>query len=194
MVDMAAKREVLIEYERAMARKLALDIFDRPRPQIWMILVPIFLVFFMQKVREYSSGLDDFVDNYMRPRLAALDHAAQLLTAGNNVQGDRMQEMLSQVPENARPLFVDWMDMLTEHYQSLLQADGDDAGTFIRAAYRTKTDYLLWCNALNRVENSYNLALMPDIAGEQEDVGCIVRRMHDSLVRLRRQEADTLYG
>lgn len=191
MSDTVAGKELLVTYERALARKLALEIFDRPRPQIWMILVPLFFVFFIQKIRQYSSGLEDFVDNYMRPRLAALDIAAASLSDRDGAE--RIEELARQVPENVRPLFVDWMTMLTDHYRELLQTGGADVGAMIRGAYRTRTDYLLWCNVLNRTENSYNLALMPAIDGEQDDVGSIISRMHDSLTRLRREDAEAVY-
>jgi hypothetical protein len=193
MTNPAQKKQCILDHERTLANKLAVRIFDKPKPPLWMIFVPIFFVFFAQKIRQYQSGLEDFVDNYLKARKLAMEAALECLENDSSPDVDAMLEKAGDVPEHARPEFSHWMHMLVDHYRTLLSGSGSTPEALVRSGYRTKTDYLLLCNALNKAENAFSLALMPDIEGDSQDIGKIIARINESAAALRREEADSIY-
>ena len=193
MTPSEQKKKCILDHENALANKLALRVFDKPKPPLWMIFVPIFFVFFAQKMQQYKGGLENFVDNYLKARRLAMETAAECLETGSSPDVDVMLQKAGDVPEHARSEFSHWMNLLVDHYRTLLESNGSTPEALIRSGYRTKTDYLLQCNALNKAENAFNLALMPDIEGDTQDVRKIITRMYENVTDLRRIETDAIY-
>lgn len=193
MMTPEQKKQILLDYERQFARNLAVRVLDKPKPPLWMIFVPVFFVFFAQKMKRYSSGTEDFVQNYVKPRDLALNAVLDAQEAGTAVDTPGLLVKAGAIPEGSRPLFLDWMNALTDHYRTLLEARGDTPQALIRSGYRSKTDYLLQCNILNRAENAFTESLMPGIEGDDGDIRSIVEKMNAHSTDLRRQEADTFF-
>jgi hypothetical protein len=187
------KKHILLDYERQFARNLAAHVLDKPKPPLWMIFVPVFFVFFAQKMKRYSGGFEDFVLNYVKPRSLALDAVAEAREAGTPVDASAILAKAGTIPERSHPLFLDWMNALTDHYGTLLDARGDTPQALIRSGYRSKTDYLLQCNVLNRAENAFSESLMPGIEGDDRDIRSIVEKMNAFVTDLRRKEADAIF-
>lgn len=190
---LARKKQIILDHEKQLAQNLALGVLDKPKPPLWMIFVPIFFVFFAQKMKQYSSGMEDFVENYLRPRRLALDAALEAIETGAPADPGRILERAGAIPEHAHPLFKEWMSGLTDHYRTLLEARGDTPEALVRSGYRTKTDFLLQCNVLNKAEHAFSLSLMPKIEGDSQDIRNIVEKMHAHVTELRRREADTAF-
>jgi len=184
-----ARKQAILSYETTMAQRLAKDVLDKPKPPLWMIFVPIFFVFFAQKMREYSGNLEDFVENYLKVRIMALDEAM----ADSPEAEQRLLEKAGGVPQHAQPLFLAWVSILVDHYKALLAARGETHESLVRTAYRNKTEYLLFCNALNKAENAFNIALLPDIHEEAQAVRQVIDKMHASVTELRRHSADLIF-
>jgi hypothetical protein len=194
MTTLEHKKHSILEYERTVANKLAVRVFDKPKPPLWMIFVPIFFVFFAQKMQQYKAGLEDFVTNFLKPRRLALEAALESREKGTPPDVNAILKRAGKIPEHARPLFLNWMELLVDHYRTLLDGNGSTAEGLIRTGYRTKTDYLLTCNAMNRAENAFSQALLPDIEGDSQDVGSIIARLNENVTDLRRSEADAIYS
>ena len=73
------------------------------------------------------------------------------------------------------------------------QARGEDLAAMIRHGYGSRTNYLLFCNSLNKAENVYNLALLPKMQGERDDLLYVIEKMHTCVTNLRRKEADRVF-
>jgi hypothetical protein len=194
MTTPVQKKQIILDYERQFARNLAVRVLDKPKPPLWMIFVPVFFVFFAQKMKRYSSGVEDFVQNYVKPRNLALDAVLDAQDAGTDVDAPGILAKAGAIPERSRPLFLDWMNALTDHYRTLFDARGDTPQALVRSGYRSKTDYLLQCNVLNRAESAFAESLMPGIDGDDRDIRSIVEKMNSCVTDLRRQEADTFFG
>jgi hypothetical protein len=194
MSDSADKQSLIMDHERKMAGDLALCVLEKPKPPLWMIFVPVFFVFFAQKMKQYSSAREDFVDNYLKPRRLALEAARSARETGTPLDVDALLEKAGNVPGNARALFVEWMRALAEHYGTLLDARGTTAQALIRSGYRTKTDYLLQCNVLNKAENAFSQSLVGNIEGDGQDIAGVVSRMNACVIDLRRREADAIFS
>lgn len=188
------KRQQILDHESKLANQLALQVLEKPKPPIWMIFVPIFFVFFVQKMNQYKSGLTEFVDNYLRSRRHALEAALEAEETGKPANVAELVEKAGNIPEQAKPLFASWMKILIDHYRLLLTSQGSNHATLVRAGYQNKTNYLLFCNCLNKAENAYNMALLPEMDGDNQDLSHIIKKIDICVTNLRRQDADTIFS
>lgn len=187
------KKQIILEFEKKFANKLAACVLDKPKPPLWMIFVPVFFVFFAQKMKQYSSGLGEFVQNYTKPRRLALEAVMDEKETGSPVDTARLLESAGAIPEQSRALFQDWMRVLTDHYRTLFEAHGGTPEALIRSGYRSKTDYLLQCNVLNKAESAFTESLMSRIEGDGQDIRNVVEKMKIAVTDLRRREADEIF-
>jgi hypothetical protein len=120
----------------------------------------------------------------------ALDAAFHALDSGAEPDIDRLA-LLSDVPDDIRPLQAGVLNLLIEHFLGLLRADGDDYDALVRSAYRDRTAYLLFLNRLNKTENEVYAALTPRLP--EEGVSNAVERVEHESERLRRREAERIF-
>jgi hypothetical protein len=193
-IDLAEKRQQILDSEREMARQLALQVFEKPVPPIWMIFIPIFFVFHGWKLKQYTAGLNTFVDNYLVSRRLALDASIEAEQTGEAVDLHSLLEHAGDIPGPARPLFLEWMGLLTTHYRSLLAARGPSHAALVRTCYHNKSNYLLFCNRLNHMEHAFNLAILPQIKGDATDLSDVIAKMNQGSTELRRQEGEAIFA
>ena len=194
MMPLIEKRLQLLNYEEGMARRLAGQVMDKPKPPIWMIFIPVFFVFFAMKLSDYKKGLADFVKNYLIARERALDLACESIEEEKEAAIDRLMENASTLPKKAQPLYRDWITLQTEHYRNLLLAPGESMAEMVRNHYRNKAAFLVVNNRLTTAENTFNSALLPDIEGDGEDISYIGARIERFSTEMRRQEVDELFS
>jgi len=187
------KKQHILEHESVLAHQLAAQVLDKPKPPIWMIFVPIFFVFFVQKMNQYKSGLKDFVENYLKSRRLAVEAALEAEETGIPTDLPKLTETLGNIPDQARPLFAAWMEVLIDHYRLLLASQGNSHAALVRAGYRNKTNFLLFCNNLNKAENAYSLALLPKLDGDNKDLHHVIEKIDACVTNLRRHDADTIF-
>jgi hypothetical protein len=187
------KKQQILDHESQLARQLAMQVLEKPKPPIWMIFVPIFFVFFVQKMNQYKSGLTEFVDNYIKARRHALEAALEAEETGNPANVAGLVDNVGNIPEQAKPFFADWMAVLVDHYRLLLTSQGNSHSTLVRAGYHNKTNYLLFCNCLNKAENAYNMALLPEMDGDNQDLHHVIKKIDACVTNLRRQDADAIF-
>ena len=193
-ISLDEKRTLIFEYEKNRARELARRVIDKPVPPVWMILIPVFFVFYAWKIKEYSSGLKDFADHYLISRNKALDMAYEAEESGRPQEIDDQVESDHPIPARALPNYRQWIHLLVVHYRNLLTARGDSVQGLIRACYRNRSTYLVVNNQLNSAESSFNKALMPKIEGDQQDIRYIVDKMEQSIAALYREEVDSIFS
>lgn len=188
------KKQQILEHESQLANRLALMVLDKPKPPIWMIFVPIFFVFFVQKMNQYKSGLTEFVENYLRSRRHALEAAMEAEETGRPANIAGLVDKLGNIPEQAKPFFEEWMAVLVDHYRLLLTSHGNSHSLLVRTGYQSKTNYLLFCNCLNKAENAYSMALLPEMDGDNQDLHHVIKKIDACVTNLRRQDADTIFS
>ena len=187
-------QRLIIENEKALAKELAGLVLERPVPPIWMILIPIFFVFHAVKIKEYAKGLEDFAEHYLVSRRRALEAAAESIRSGNEVDLEALLNHVETIPAPAKPLYRQWIALLADHYRSLLTARGDSHPALVRSGYQNKTNYLLFCNRLTKSEHAFNLALLPQIEGDTEDLQDVINKIEQGITVLRRRVSDLIFG
>lgn len=192
-IAMEDKKKLILDHEEYMARQLARRVIEKPAPSVWMIFIPIFFVFYVSKIKQYSSGLKNFAENYLITRRRALDTAFEAEQSGVLPEIDQLVAKIDSIPADVRPLYRDWMSLLVDHYRGLLAAPGNSLQDLQRARFRNKSNYLLFCNQLNKTENAFNMAILPGLEGDQQDLRYILDRIDQGITDLRRTEVEEIF-
>lgn len=187
------KKHLILEHEKELAAQLSALVIDKPKPPLWMIFIPVFFVFFAQKMSQYKKSRENFVENHLKSRRIALEAAMEAEETGTPADVSGILEKAGSIPAEARPRYAEWMTALVDHYRLLLSARGGSLPELVRSGYGSKTNYLLFCNCLNKAENAFSLALLPAMEGDSQDLLHVIRKMNESLTMLRRQSADTIF-
>jgi hypothetical protein len=192
MAELKDKSTLILEQEEKFAITLAAQVMDKPRLSLWMILIPIFFVFYFNDLNKYKNGCKKFAEHYMIDKKRALTEAVEVVSKGREPD-IRALANLSNMNSNIREKQAKILAVLVEHYIILLNAHGEDFASLIRTAYGTQTDYLLFLNRLNQAEIEVNKALKPDLQKSHEGINDIVSRMEDLSARLRRETAESIF-
>ena len=192
MSDKKDKSAIILEQEETFAMALAAQVINKPLLSLWMILIPIFFVFYFNNLKKYRDGCRKFAENYNIDKKRALNEAVEVVNTGRAPDIHALAE-LSNMNSKAREKQAHVLAVLVEHYAILLKSDGDDFASLIRAAYGSLTNYLLFLNRLNQAEKEVNKALKPDLQESHEVINDIVRRMERLSEKLRRETAESIF-
>ena len=72
---MAHKRDLILADEKQFAARVSVKVIDKPRLDVWMILIPIFFVFYFWQLKRYAKGRKTFAEKFLITRKRALDEA-----------------------------------------------------------------------------------------------------------------------
>lgn len=178
--------------ERQFAFMLAGQVIHRPKLSVWMILIPVIFVYFFYQFNRYRQGRADFADNYLITRKRALD-AARLSIEENTAPDVEAVAGQAELPPETLGAYRELLAVLIQHYGDLLKAEGEDMAKLVRSAYRTQTNYLLFCNHLNKAETTLNAALRPHMKDSVEGFNDVVSRIEHISAEMRRQEAEKFF-
>ena len=193
MASMEEKKQIIMDHEAWFARNLSHKVIKKPALALWMILIPVFFVFFMLEFQRANASRKPFVADYLKARQRAMEAAFRLVVDGEEPDMETLAG-LSDVPEPVRKTHGEWLKVAIKHYCSLLRADGVDFPSMARAAYRNKTNLMLAYNLLGEAEKNMDEALVPHLIDEVEDVSEVVRNMQGASEILRRQVAEEFFS
>jgi hypothetical protein len=193
MNELEEKGRMILAQERLFADILASRALSKPKPNVWMILIPIIFVFYMNDYKKYKDGRQVFADQYLMSRKRALDEAVASLTANRDPDLEPLVSV-SDLPEAARQQYHDLLTVLIENYRDLLQTEGETVNDLVRAAYANKTNYLLFLNRLNRAEKELNAALRPVLDDTDKEMGDVIMTIERSSEELRRSKAEEIFS
>ncbi len=190
---MEQKMELIRAEEQRFAEALSFKVIDRPRPKLWMILMPVLFVYYFQQQSRYRDGRNAFVAHYLFSRGRVLEEAAASVAEGRPPDIDALVAG-ADIPAEARGEYSAFTGVLAEHYIDLLTADGRSFGDLARGAYRTRINFLLFSNRLNRVERALNAAVRSRI----NEPDAVLTRIIDAMERysemLRRRIAERIFA
>ena len=181
------------DHELNFAKSVAAQVIPQPRLNVWMVLIPIIFVFYFYQRERYRTGSEQFVQHYMLSRKRALEEACQAETAGRDPDLAQLTGS-SRLPGEAQPAYRSFLQVLVHHYQVLLEAEGGTFAELVRAAYGSKTNYLLFCNELKQAEMDLNAALEPHMEATTEGYREAAEKIELASEEKRRQEAERIFG
>lgn len=184
---------MILIHERRLGNAVSIDVLDKPKLSAWMILIPIFFIFFVYRFKRYKAGREEFVSHFLVTRERALDVAADAVVSGHKPDIEAIIQKSSS-PRETLDDYRRWVAALVEHYVDLLAADGDNCDILIRRAYRKRSNYLLFVNQIGKLEKRFDAALKPHLEEVAEGVNDIVARMEQATEKYRRQFADEIFA
>jgi hypothetical protein len=167
-MDAVTRRAVVVlRAEEALAHNLALAVLPRPRPSVWMILLPPLFVFFALDMARHKKEAKIFCDGFLLTKRLALDLALEEVARGQ-VQDvsfpDPPQGLGSPaVWKRIRAAQQTEIMVLRRHFCRLLRAPGETYADIVRAAYRTPGELLGVWNELGRAESAVNAIMLEDL-------------------------------
>jgi hypothetical protein len=190
---LAIKKKWIADQERSIAWDLARRVIDVPRLSMWMILIPIILVYHMYRHKNAAKGRSSFVEHYMLSRSRSLEEACSALGERRPVDIEGIVARAVDLPPSARSAYKAWITVLIRHYSDLLQASGADFKELVREVYANRSNYLLLVNQLNQLEKALNAALIAHLAETTADVTETIARIEAASVELRRLQAEAVF-
>jgi len=192
-VDLEANRDSILDHERRLSRMVAGEVVDKPILAMWMILIPIFFVFYYFQLKRYRNGLKDFAGNFLVTRQRTIDKIYEAEVSGGAVDIDSVVA-ISDIPSEAMENYRIWVETLAEYYRSLITRNGFDYDDLVKAAYPRKSGYLAALDTLNRVESEFNATLAPLLPGDADSIDAVVTAMQQSVEKNRRLLATEIYA
>ena len=191
--DLDFNRELILAHERRFAGYVAGEVVDKPVLAMWMILIPVFFVFYFYQLKRYKSGLKDFSENFLLTRKRTLDAVWEGATSKTSANLERVVE-LSDIPLEAEGQYRVWVELLADHYLLLIQASGGSYDELVKAAYKKKSNYLQRLQNLNQVEVDLNTALAPHLPGDEQTIEAVIESIQESVKRLRQSQCKEIFS
>jgi hypothetical protein len=175
------KRALILDHETAFAHALASRVIDRPEISVWMVLLPLLLVYFFQRRKIFKTASAAFAEHYLKPRRRALE-----IVAGSESLDEQSEATPLQQADAAL------IDVLAGHYRRLLAARGDDYKALVLASYRNASEYRDYLDRLEKTHDAIDAATLASPGGET--LRDTVNRLRDVQRSLYRQEVAVLFG
>jgi hypothetical protein len=192
MKGLERKKELILERELAFSNAVGAAVFEKPKVNFWMVLVPLLFLYFIYRMQKYKNGRIKFDQDFMTTRRKALDLAIEALETGVKPNIERVARESGIIDALEKP-YTSWLRVLVDHYDDLLTANGDSFGALTRSAYHNRTNYLLTLNRLNTVEKEFYDALKPRMAATEGAVA-IIAAIEEQSRRLRRNLAESVFA
>jgi len=189
---LSENKAFILEYEERFAFDLSRAVLESPKMSFWMIFIPIFLLYHVYRVKKIAEGRKEFAKNYLVTRKRAIEAGLSLAEKGKKPD---VQSILrdSNLPEKANGAFRELFHLLVDHYADLLRGHGQDVPSLIRSTYKSRTNYLLFLNRLNRAEKSLTEALRPQDAHTGAEFDLIAKAMGFHSERIGRESAERIF-
>jgi hypothetical protein len=184
--------QLILEHEQGFADHLALKVFEQPKMGLWMILIPIIFVFYLNDLKKCKEGRQAFVANYLLSRKCAIAEAAEVEKSGRKPDL-RSLAAKAGLPPDARQRFTEMLAILVEHYIVLLRSEGNNYQALLLNAYRSHDNYSAFINRLNEAEKALNLALTPQLTESVKEVGDVVRSIEMYSGKIRRAAGEKYF-
>ena len=192
MLSIEEKSGLIWAGEEKIAAALANAVLDRPKISIWMILIPIIIVFHLFRFQKYVDGRKKFAEHYLVTRKRALEANVRSLQSGQSCDIYGLVKQ-AEIPDNTAGEYSAWIRVLCDHYADLLRAEGDSIEALVKSAYKSRTNFLLFLNQLNETEKRFNAVLSPHLQTTTEGVEEIIARMEHASKVLWREEAERIF-
>ena len=190
--QLTRNRDLILAEERRFAALVSAKVIEKPKLAVWMILIPVFFVFYFWQLTRYSDGRKKFAVKFLTTRKRALEQAFQSVVSGKGPDIEAVVQA-SDIPGEIRKDYRRWVALLVGHYRDLILAHGSNYAALVRSTYKSRTNYLLFLNRLNQVEREFDAALKPHIEKTTENVNGIIKLMEESTGSIRRQIAETIF-
>jgi hypothetical protein len=190
---LATKKKWIEDQERSFAWDMARRVIETPRLSMWMVLIPIILVYHVYRHKNALKGRSAFVEHYMLSRIRSLEEACSAIIEERAPDIDGVVARAVDLPDSARTAYKAWITVLVQHFADLIQTTGSDFRGLVRGAYHTRSNYMIFLNQLNQLEKALNSEISVHLAETTANVSETIRRMEAAATELRRLQAEAYF-
>jgi hypothetical protein len=191
MMELAHKKEIILEREMVFANAIGTSVIDKPKVSYWMVFIPILFLYFIYRMQCYKSERLKFSEDFMITRRRAMDIALETSATGDSPDIADVARNAGLSEQLLNP-YVSWVQVLVDYYLELLAAEGGCFESIVRAAYRNRSNFLLTQNRLNTAEKAFYTALKPHLAATEGAID-IITKIESQSQELRLELADQIF-
>ncbi|MBU4427232.1 MAG: NF038143 family protein [Desulfobacterales bacterium] len=195
---MESKYDKILSAEESFAREVALGVSITKPLTVWHYLIPgMFIIDFLKR----GSAIKRYSHHFMFPRKLALD-AAQTITQGEQ-KSQRLLEAEQEIKTwlNALNLYSEGLlriqmttvDLLVDHYERLLKAEGESYYSLIENAYTNRVNYEAFLSRLTSAENEVDQAIIETL-GETENLRVRLAAEKAQVEKQRKKHIDRAFS
>ena len=195
------KFDLIYNYERFIGNSVALKVIRSKPIGVWEFLIPI--VFILHFMRNKQSR-EIFIQNYMFTKRLALDGAFKMLHKGLS-----REDVISGIAYKTRALLaapetkgiysetirrqqMKEIDLLFDHYRTLLSAEGQDYDALMRSAYGSLKNYTIFHEQLKSAEKKVSDAARQTL-GAKADVEALLK-IEKATEEIRLSQINKIFG
>lgn len=186
-------KELIMEYEKKFAARLANFVIVKPKLSVWMIFIPFIFIFYFQDFSKYKQQRKEFLENWFLSRKKALNEAEEAIDEGRKPDTACLANQADLKPKVADQ-YNRLLEVMVNHYTLLLKVKGDTYDALVRSAYGNRQgDFRFFINQLIDAEKALNKALVPQLRKTDEGVGATIKKIEKGSDKLRRQEVNEIF-
>ena len=191
------KYNIIMSAEQQFAREVTLGVIVTRPLTVWHYIIPgFFIIDFLRR----GSAIRQYTKHFMFPRKLAMD-----ATVGK-MQGEGKESLSSKLDDNIRvwleslklyspdlvQAHVVLVEMLAEHYLTLLNAEGDTFYLLIEHAYQSRDKFKQFIDMITPVENEVDRLVVQQL-GRDEKVQEKILTEQQQIAKRRRKIMDEIF-
>ncbi|UCH00237.1 MAG: NF038143 family protein [Deltaproteobacteria bacterium] len=193
------KYESILSRERSLAKAVASAVIESKPLTVWEMMIPLV---FIHNFLRYKRTREVFTLNFLFTKKLALEAAFDTVKKGQS-----RQQAMARIKEKTRNILaadkkgiysqkirqrqMKEIELLIEHYRTLLQAEGKDYNSMMKNAYRTWEEYSAFLEQIRRAEKEVNRAAQQTV--RVATASDLVSKMEKATERIRRSEAGKIF-
>lgn len=192
------KYRLILKREQGFAKTVALQVIEKPALSVWMILIPIVFLHYFYNYRRFHAGVEGFATEFIYTRKVALEAAFAVLERGlgkHEAISEADYQKNTGVSVKALKVHQSQLreiDLLFDHYEKLLRADGRDYESLVRQAYLNGTGYSAVLAEVSERE-SETIRMMKESL-QKEGFTEIMARVESAVREARKQEVRKIFS
>ena len=166
------KYNIIMSAEQQFAREVTLGVIVTRPLTVWHYIIPgFFIIDFLRR----GSAIRQYTQHFMFPRKLALDAAVSKMQAEEESENSRMDEdiriwleSLNLYSPDLVQAHVTLVEILTEHYVKLLNAEGDNFNLLLENAYQSRDDFKHFIESITPAENEVDRLVIDQLGGDEK--------------------------
>jgi hypothetical protein len=191
----------ILSYERKTSWEVTSKVVEKPEISVWMILIPIVFIPYMQRYAKYKETSRAFSEGYLYTKKIALDTAYKISTKEMAEEDADLEiEKIVKTKPNADARVLNIFEkqikeikLLCQHYLALLKSHGDNYGQLVVNHYKSYDKFVEFLNQLGEAEREVSRAATHTFKTDTEEVPEIIENMENCLNQYRLEEAKKLF-
>ncbi len=185
MASLEEKRDYIFKYEEQFSRSLSQRVIEKPKINVFMILIPILFLYFLYQNQRYKIGRKLFAEKYLILRKQALDEAYLCITTDRNIDAQSIINK-QNISDPIKSKIFDLISLLIDHYILLLRGEGEDIYSLVKSVYRSISGYKKYIKSLNDCENALNEIILAELSLSNQDIDkSVTDRITQQTIELR---------